>query len=143
MVGYSSGVFHVVMLTPHGRLLECRASSVVMPGHDGQMGILRNHAPILVKLGFGLLRVEGVVGRPGAYFIVNGGFARVSENNLTILAYDVTTFEGIENKDAQKMLAKAKSIVFGGRYISQMEDMEVKKAALVVRMGSLVGVLDE
>jgi F-type H+-transporting ATPase subunit epsilon len=137
MVGFFSGVFRVVLLTPHGRLLDCRAGSVVLPGHDGQLGILRNHAPMLIKLGVGLMRVEGITGRSNAYFVVDGGFVRVSENNVTILAYDVTTFEGMDKETANEMFSRARSVVHGGGYIRQIDEMDVKKASLIVKMGQM------
>ncbi len=137
MVGLSSGVFHISLLTPRGKLLACRAAHLVLPGHDGQTGILRNHAPMMCKLGNGLLRVEGIMGRKDAYFIVDGGFVRISENNVTVLAFDVTTFEGLAPDDAQKMLARASSVVYGGGYIGQMDRMNHDRAAMIVKMGKL------
>ncbi len=138
MVGFFSGVFRVVLLTPHGRLLDCRAGSVVLPGHDGQLGILRNHAPMLVKLGVGLMRIEGIAGRSDACFVVDGGFVRVSENNVTVLAYDVITFEGMDKEMAEEMFSRARSVVHGGDYIRQIDDLDVKKASLIVKMGQMV-----
>ncbi|MBN1127304.1 MAG: ATP synthase F1 subunit epsilon [Sedimentisphaerales bacterium] len=134
MVGFASAVFQVQLLTPQGKLLDCRAGSLILPGHDGQVGILRNHAPILVKLGMGLMRVEQIRDRTNAYFVVNGGFARVNNNQAAVLAFDVITFEGMEKQEADKMLQRARSVVYGGGYIRQMEEMDVRKAALIVRM---------
>ena len=128
------------MLTPQGKLLDYRAGSLILPGHDGQIGILRNHAPILVKLGVGLMRVEQIRGRTNAYFVVNGGFSRVNNNLAVVLAFDVITFEGMETKEAQEVLQRAKSVVYGGGYIRQMEEMDVRKAALIVRMAEYASI---
>jgi F0F1-type ATP synthase epsilon subunit len=92
---------------------------------------------MLCVLGFGLVRIEQVVGRPNAYFLVNGGFVRVNENTATVLAYDVTTFEKMDPDKAKDLMARARSIVHGGEYISTQteEAMDFQRAAQIVRMG--------
>jgi len=144
MVGISTGTFRVVLLTPGAKLLDCKAGSVVLPGHDGLMGILRNHAPMLCKLGFGMMEVKEILGREDAFFIIDGGFARVSENYLTVLAYDVTTFEGMERGEAEQMVSEARSIIVGKAYIrAHMEEVDVEKAALLVKMGRLSSIFSD
>ncbi len=139
MVGWATGVFRFVLLTPQGKLLDCRAGSVVVPGHDGQLGVLRNHAPLLCKLGLGLVRVEQIVGRENACFVVNGGFARVSENHMAVLAYDVTTFEGMEPDAIQGLLVHAREIIAAGSR-GRADPTEVQKARLILRMAKYTGV---
>lgn len=137
MVGLSSGIFYCVLLTPSGKILECRAGHVILPGHDGLIGILRNHAPMLYELGRGIMQVKDIAGRGDAFYLIDGGFARVSENLLTVLAYDVTTFEGMEHEAALELISRAKSVIVGGGYVRQTEKMEVERARLVVRMGEM------
>lgn len=144
MVGLSAGTFRVVLLTSVAKLLDCKAGSVVLPGHDGLMGILRNHAPMLCKLGFGIMEVKEIPGREDAFFLINGGFARVSENYLTVLAYDVTTFEGMERGEAEQIVSEARSIIVGKAYIrTHMEEVDVEKAALLVKMGRLSSIFSD
>ena len=143
MVEYSSGIFKVTLLTPDSKLLDCRAGSLILPGHDGHFGILRNHAPMLCKLGMGIMQVKEIPGRDNAFFIVNGGFARVSLNSVTVLAYEVTTFEGMDREKAEKIIAQAKSIVVGKAYIrSQIEAIDHEKAAMLVKLGRLSALTD-
>ena len=140
MVAWTSGFFQFVLLTPHGKLLDCRAGSVVVPGHDGQLGILRNHAPLLCKLGLGLVSVEHILpGQTNAYFVVDGGFARVSENHVTVLAYDVTTFEGRERDDIQALLDQARGVIEAGAR-GDADRSDVQKARLILRMAGYADV---
>lgn len=144
MVGLSIGVFRVVLLTPSAKLLDCKAGSVILPGHDGQLGILRNHAPMLCKLGLGIMEVKQITGRKDAFFLIDGGFAKVSENYLTVLAYDVTTFEGMDPQEAEHMVSEARTIIVGKAYIrAQKEQVDVEKAALLVKMGRLSSIFSE
>ncbi|MCI0498249.1 MAG: ATP synthase F1 subunit epsilon [Planctomycetales bacterium] len=138
MVGFSHGKFRVMLLTPKAKLLDVRAGSVVVPAHDGQMGILRNHSPLLAKLGFGIMQVHEIVERPDAWYIIEGGFVRVSENHVTVLAYDVTTFEGKNEKEVERMISHAQSVVAGQEYIrSQQQAIDQRKARFIVQMAQM------
>lgn len=141
MVGFSYGKFHIVLLTPKAKLLDCRCGSIVLPAYDGQLGILRNHCPVLSELGFGIMQVHEIVGRPDAYFIINGGFVRVSENHVTVLAYDVITFEGMSQEEIERLTSHAQSVVAGQDYIrTQQEAIDQKKAKFIVQMAEMVSV---
>lgn len=141
MVGLSLGKFRIVLLTPRAKLLDTRAGSVIVPAHDGQLGILRNHCPVLCKLGFGIMQVHEIAGRPDAYYIIEGGFIRVSENHVTVLAYDVTTFEGKDTKEVESMVSHAHSVVAGLEYIrTQQEAIDLKKAKYIVQMAQMASV---
>ncbi len=143
MVGLGRGVFRCVLLTPGAKLLDCKAGALVLPAHDGQIGILRNHAPMLCKLGVGIMQVRNIAGREDAFFLIDGGFARVSENFVTVLADEVTTFEGAEREEAEAVAAKARQIVVGGAYIRrQMGEVDVEKARLVVKLARLASFIE-
>ncbi len=138
MVGLSRGKFRVVLLTPKAKLLEARVGSVVLPAHDGQMGILRNHCPTLAELGFGIMQVRQIADRPDAFYIIEGGFVRISENHVTVLAYAVTTFEGKRSEEVDSMISLAHSVVAGQEYIrSQQESISRKKAEYIIQMAEL------
>lgn len=78
-----SGTFQCSIVTPEGAVLECEAKFVALPAWDGEVGILRNRAPLLCRLGIGSLRIE----TPGENHIlfVDGGFAEMAANKLTVL----------------------------------------------------------
>ena len=141
MVSLYPGKFKVVLLTPKASLLDCRAGSLVLPGDDGYFGVLRNHCPILSTLKKGIMQVREIVGRSDAFFIVEGGFVRVGENHVTVLAYEVTTFEEQNEKTIEKMLYDARSVVAGQEYIRTQRDMmDLAKARWIVRMAELAGI---
>lgn len=139
MVKISTGTFKFVLMTPKGTLIDCRSGSLMFPAHDGSQGVLRNHAPMLCKLGIGVLQVRDIHDREDAFFLINNGLARISENFVTVLSHDVTTFEGLNVEEAEKMLSKAKSHVAGGAYFSAQTGVEVdmQKAKLIVKMAEL------
>lgn len=141
MVGISYGKFRVVLLTPKAKLLDCRCGSVILPAHDGQLGVLRNHCPLLSKMGFGIMQVCEIPDRPDAFFIIHGGFIRISENYMTALAYDVITFEGKDPQTVEAMISQAQSVIAGQEYIrTQQGAIDIKKAKFIVHMAELASV---
>lgn len=144
MVGLTRGLFRVILLTPKANLLDCRAGSVILPAHDGQRGILRNHCPMLAKLSLGILQIREIVDRPDAFYILEGGFVRVTENHVTILAYDAMTFEGMGKEEVQKIVSDAQSVLVGKEYIrTQRKEVDEARSRLIVRMAGLAGVESE
>jgi F0F1-type ATP synthase epsilon subunit len=143
MVGLATKTaFRVVLLTPRSKLLDCRAGVAVIPCTDGLRGILRNHCPFLTGLSQGIMQVRGIADRPDAFYILEGGFARFSENHLTVLAYDVVTFEGLNPEKVKQMVSHAKSVVVGQEYIkTQLQRTDVTRSRLVVRMAEMASLL--
>jgi F0F1-type ATP synthase epsilon subunit len=84
---------------------------VIVPCSDGQRGILRNHCSLLTGLTQGILQVKSIPDRPDALYVIEGGFARFSENNLTILAYDAVSFEGMAPDKVQDMISRARTAI--------------------------------
>lgn len=74
----------VSVISPEQTVFEGTADMVVVPAWDGEMGILRNHAPMLVLLGKGPLRVRTASGEQR--FEVSGGFLQVVDNVVTVLS---------------------------------------------------------
>ena len=141
MVSIAPGLFRTVLLTPEGKLLDCRAASVLVPAHDGMIGILRNHAPMLCELGKGIVYVKDIRDRKDAFFIIDAGFARISLNYLTILAYDVITFENLTEEQAEDLVHRAKETVAAKGFFTNIKDekIDMEKANMIVKMASLSG----
>lgn len=57
---------------------------VVLPAYDGEVGILHDHAPMMMLLGEGILRLEMATG--SRRFTISGGFVQVLENKVSILS---------------------------------------------------------
>ncbi len=96
------------VITPEGKAFEGAATEVVIPAHDGEIGILHDHAPLVCKLGAGSLRVsaEGTTQR----WFLEGGFCQVVENRVTILTQHALTPDKIDVESARQELADAKEL---------------------------------
>jgi F-type H+-transporting ATPase subunit epsilon len=84
-----AGSFMLSVVTPEEAVLEAEASYANVPAHDGQIGILQNRAPLLVQLGHGVLEARLADGET-RQFDVEGGFAQMRDNKLTILCEKAT-----------------------------------------------------
>ena len=77
-------MLRVQVISPEKVLFEGEASSLVAPAHDGQVGILTGHAPMMTLLGRGALRLEeGATG--GRSFAVEGGFLQVVDDQVRVV----------------------------------------------------------
>lgn len=100
--------FHCSVITPERAVLETEATFVAFPAHDGEVGILPGRAPLLFKMGIGELRVESPEGNHN--FFVDGGFAQMVENRLTLLTEQARAVEEIDRAAAERALAEARNL---------------------------------
>jgi F0F1-type ATP synthase epsilon subunit len=108
----SSATFQCVVIAPSGKLLDCASDSVIIPAHDGQRGILRNHMPMFCALGLGIMEIKNVSSELNAlqkplFLMVNGGFALFASNLLKVVAYDAVSLQGLAPEQIEQLLQKA------------------------------------
>ena len=73
------------LVSPEALVASGEAHLVVVPGSEGQFGVMAKHAPFMSTLQKGVLEVRSEHGVEARYF-VDGGFADVSPMGLTVLA---------------------------------------------------------
>jgi F-type H+-transporting ATPase subunit epsilon len=98
--------FQCVVITPQGTLANCSASSALLPAHDGYVGILAHHMPMFCKLGLGLMQItsdNSIAGaQPDTTLLIDGGFAMVSSNVLTVIASQAVSPAHTKNEKIQQ-----------------------------------------
>jgi F-type H+-transporting ATPase subunit epsilon len=101
--------FKCVVVTPEQQVLDETVSQVILPAHDGQVGILTDRAPLLMKLGVGEMRITptGAAGSRERVFLVDGGVAQMKDNNLTVLTQHATPAAELSSETAKAALAEA------------------------------------
>ena len=115
---------HLMILTPQARIADLSARDIVLPAWDGLLGVLPGHAPLLCRLGHGLLRYRDGQGIEKTYFIV-GGFGHVSENEVIILTDRAITPADISPAEAEEMLLEARALP-----TDTIEQVEARTAAV-------------
>lgn len=126
--------FHCSVVTPERAVLETEATFVAFPAHDGEVGILPGRAPLLFKMGIGSLRVESPEGNHG--FFVDGGFAQMVENRLTLLTEQAKRLEEIDRAAAERALAEAREMPMITDAEFAARQRAVKRAEVQIRMAS-------
>jgi F-type H+-transporting ATPase subunit epsilon len=77
---------HFELVTPDKLVMSDDVYMVVVPGTEGDSGIMAGHAPYMTTLKNGDLAVYRSAGAQPERISVTGGFAEVSEKGLTVLA---------------------------------------------------------
>ncbi len=80
---------HFELVTPARLVLSEEVHLVVVPGTEGEFGVLEGHAPFTATVKDGVIRVTRAAGGTVEEIPVKGGFAEVSAKGLTVLAEHV------------------------------------------------------
>ena len=88
-----SDKFTVEIITPNKTILKTESSEVTIPSYEGQMGILKNHIPLITFLRPGIISLQDQEKK----FYVEEGTVEFSNNNLLILT---STVRDVENFDS-------------------------------------------
>ncbi len=123
-------------LVSTARLLVSReVEMVVVPGSEGDFGVLPDHAPMISTVRPGIIEIhEG--GAVTERIFVAGGFAEVTGERCTVLADEATPVKDIDRKAAEAQLATLQSELAGlikdeerARQEARIEALEAKLAA--------------
>ena len=77
---------HFELVTPERQVMAADVHMVVVPGSEGESGIMAGHAPYMTTLRNGEIAVYRTAGAQPERIPVSGGFAEVSDKGLTVLA---------------------------------------------------------
>lgn len=77
---------HFELVTPEKLVMSDDVHMVVVPGTEGEFGVLAGHAPVMSTLRDGDLAIYRTAGGQPETVRVTGGFAEVSDKGLTVLA---------------------------------------------------------
>jgi len=86
--------FLLNLVSPESLLFAGQVNQVDLPGVEGDFGVLAGHAPIVAVLRPGI--VTAIAGSVGDKFVVLGGLAEFSQEELTILADSASSVEDFD-----------------------------------------------
>tara|TARA_B100001248_G_scaffold166269_1_gene125799 strand:- start:2677 stop:3063 length:387 start_codon:yes stop_codon:yes gene_type:complete len=91
-----SNKFTVEIISPIKSIIKLDTSEVVIPSYEGEMGILKNHIPIITFLRPGVIKIINEIERN--YFVEDGTVEFIDDNLLilTSTAKDVNNFDKTE-----------------------------------------------
>jgi F-type H+-transporting ATPase subunit epsilon len=117
---------HLEIVTPERRAFVGDVDEVIVPGSEGEMGILPHHAPLISLLGRGVLRLKR--GTEEETFAIFGGFLQVRPDRVVVLAEMADMGSEIDLERAKRARREAEEIIEEGGLESA--DLARARAAL-------------
>jgi F-type H+-transporting ATPase subunit epsilon len=87
--------FHFELASPEQLVFSGEVDHVMVPGSEGDFGVLAQHAPLISMLRPGILKILGPQERS---FVIRGGFAEVNPQGLTVLADFAVAVEDLDRE---------------------------------------------
>lgn len=97
---------HFDLVSPERRLFQGDVDMVVVPGEDGDFGVLPGHAPVMSAIRSGAIAMHD--GSDVRRTFIHGGFAEVTPDGLTILAEEAIDLTAVDREQLTKDLTTAK-----------------------------------
>ena len=102
-----SDKYTVEIITPEETILKSETSEVTIPSFEGQMGILKDHIPLMTFLRPGLIVIKNTEEKK---YYVEDGTVEFSNNNLLILTSTIKDLKDFDNKSITNLLENAKKL---------------------------------
>lgn len=102
----AESTFMLEIVTPEEILLKDEIQFMVAPGAEGELGIMKNHAPLVAALNIGVLRYKNANG-VSKNMAISGGFIEVIDNSTRVLAETAEPGEHIDVLRAKAALERA------------------------------------
>lgn len=96
------------VVSPERLLLSRAVDMVVIPAYEGEMGVLERHAPAIVLLRGGTVRLHEN-GQVTDTLFVSGGFAEVTPRRVTVLADEAWPVAELSRAEGERRLAEAEA----------------------------------
>ena len=127
----------VVVTTPEGKVYNHRSYSVSADAVDGGITILPHHAPIMLPLKIGALRVKRFLeDSPTDYIAIGGGVMEVRDNVVTIIANVAERARDIDVTRAEQAKDKAEKVLSDkSRSKSDVERAKIALSKAINRIG--------
>lgn len=115
------------VVTPQKAVVSEAVESVVAPGSEGEFGVLKGHTTFLTSLNMGPLRYKDSSGAE-RYLFVNGGFAEVLPDKVTILAESAERRKDIDVARAEEAKKRAET-----RLANRTDNVDVARAEAALK----------
>ena len=98
--------FKFEIISPDRTILKIETNEVVIPAFEGEIGILKDHVPLITFLRPGLIKIKE--NSENSYFVENGT-VEFSNNNLLILTSTAKELSKLDKNIVEKMIKEAES----------------------------------
>ena len=123
---------HCVVVTPEKTELETSCDSMVVPMFDGELGIQFGRAPMVGRLGFGIMRIKS--NNNVTEWFVDGGFVQVTREGVYVLTDRLLKPDQIDRKQAEADLDRALVMVTNSPESAAFKERSLTQARAKVRL---------
>ncbi len=123
----ADNTFMLEIVTPEQILFKDEIEFLVVPGTEGELGIMRNHAPLVASLKIGVLRYKDAGGSTRR-MAMSGGFLEVVDNVARLLAETAERGEDIDVLRAKAAQDRAER-----RLAQRTEDINMARAQMALQ----------
>ena len=118
------------LVTPTALAVSEDVDMVVVPGVEGDFGVLPGHTPTLTTMRPGVINMY-ISGKISKSLFVEGGFAEANSEGCTVLAEGATDIANISAEDAQVRLAAARDALANSHGAAAENEVKVAEAMVM------------
>jgi F-type H+-transporting ATPase subunit epsilon len=128
--------FQFELVSPERLLVSEQVESVVIPGAEGEMTVMANHAPVMTTIKPGVVTLKATSGQEERY-VVFGGFADILPAGCTLLAESAVSVKDIDSADIARRIQEAREDVADAKD----EDTRAKAEQFLNQLTTLEGAI--
>ena len=110
------------LVAPEARVFQGEVDMVVVPGSEGDFGVLAGHAPFMSTIRSGAIAIHE--GSDVRRTFIHGGFAEVTPEGLTILAEEAIDLNDVDPSDVERQLTEAREDLGQARNEDETRDAQ-------------------
>ena len=96
--------FTVEIISPDDSIIKTQTSEVIIPAFEGELGILKDHIPLITFLRPGIIKISGTTENK---FLVEEGTVEFSNNNLLILTPSAKELSTLDKNSLNNIIDEA------------------------------------
>jgi F-type H+-transporting ATPase subunit epsilon len=129
-----AGTFKLSVVAPDRLVFEEEIRSLVVPAHEGYLGVWAGHRPTLAALKPGVLEFV-TANNQQQYVAIAGGFADIEPDGVIVLADDASHSDEIDIKAAEEDLEEARKALRGetSKFTTEEATKQIERATARIR----------
>lgn len=104
MADMQNGTFNFELVSPERKLISGPAKLVVIPGEEGDFGVLPGHSALVATIRAGVVEITMADSDSVQRVFIAGGFADVSPTNCTVLAEEAVNVNDLNQADLEQTI---------------------------------------
>jgi len=133
MAEAGSSTFMIEIITPERKFFQRDVQCVVVPAPDGELGILKGHAPMVAAISTGLIKIKQEDGKWIEAF-TSEGFLEVRQDETIILSQEVEWPDEIDLKRAQAEKQRAEEKLRQAESMRQYRESRITLTRQLVKL---------